>query len=345
MCLFFFVNIGFYSEIILHRFSSISTSPNFISLAEPTPSHLKKIAYCFLLFTSISFSQEYVDLLKIGYGKTLNNDFEGTSQSTTVQFFEADFTYPIVLNEKNTFITGASFNQNKLQLFPEAEHTNLYSTLLKIGLASTFNDRWSGTIVLLPKIASDYRQISGDDFYFGGIGLLKFQKTEHLKYRFGIYATSEAFGLFTTPIIGWYYLSPNKKFEMDMSLPIAADVNYDVGFATIGIDYFGIGRSYNLEKENQAKVYVDQSSLEFAGYIQFNTLQKSVLLRAKAGYATSNYEVYADGDTIDLGISAFSFGDNRTPLNPDLSGGLFLKFEAIYRFHIPAEKKETPMKK
>jgi hypothetical protein len=127
---------------------------------------------------------------------------------------------------------------------------------------------------------------------------------------------------------------------MDMSLPIAADINYDIGFATLGMDYFGIGRSFKLHNDQALAKYVDLSSLEFAGYLQFNTLRKSVLLRAKAGYASSNYEVYANEDKIDLGLSAFSFGDNRQQLNADPAGGIFLKFEAIYRFNIPKQQQK-----
>ena len=292
-----------------------------------------------LLIPSLVVAQDYIDLFKIGYGKTFNNSFDNTSENTELTTFDSDLTYPIVLNDKNAFITGAGFSYNNLQLFPNSDFTSLYSLTLKIGLASTFNDTWSSTIVLLPKIASDYKNISGDDFYFGGFAVLKLKKKDNLIYRFGIYATSEAFGISSTPIIGWYYLSPNKKFEMDMSLPIAADINYKLGFATVGVDYSGIGRSYKLNQGTQPQQYVDQSSLEFLGYFQFNTLKNSVLLRAKAGYATSSYEVYKDGDKIDFGLSAFSFGDNRTQLNPNIGGGLFLKFEAIYRFHLSEKKK------
>ena len=302
-----------------------------------------------LLLPLLGTAQDYVDLFRIGYGQTFNNDFEGTDESTEVKSFEADLTFPVVLNDKHALITGAAFSRNHLQLFPTDQlslyiegsisdpYSNLYSTTLKLGLASTYNDKWSTTIVLLPKIASDYKNISGDDFYMGGVALLKLQQKENLIYRFGLYGSSEAFGLFTTPIIGWYYLSPNKKFEMDMSLPIVADMNYTEGAFTYGIDYFGIGRSFNITEEN-ANIYVDVSSLEFASYIQFNALAKSVLLRAKFGYASSDYEVYAKGDKLDLGVSAFSFGDDRTQLNPTISGGFFLKFEAIYRFTITAEK-------
>ena len=129
---------------------------------------------------------------------------------------------------------------------------------------------------------------------------------------------------------------------MDVSLPISADVNYTFGSTTLGFDYIGIGRSFRIT-ENDTDVYADVSSLEFASYLQFNALEKSVLLRAKFGYSSSNYEIYRNGEEIDLGLSAFSFGDDRTQLNPNLSGGLFLRFEAIYRFNISEDSPAAPV--
>ncbi len=307
---------------------------------------MKRLLLLIFLFPFFISAQEYVDIFRIGYSQTLNNNFEGVDSSTNVKSFEAGLTFPVVLNENHALITGADFSINNLQLFPEAEFTSLYSTNIKLGLASTWSEKWSTTIVLLPKIASDYKNISSDDFYFGGFALLKLKKNENLKYRFGIYASQEAFGLFTTPILGWYYLSPNKRFEMDMSLPISADVSYKLGITTVGVDYFGIGRSYNVHYQNAPTLYADLSSLEFASYLQFNALEESVLLRAKLGYSSNNYEMYAKGEKMDLGVSAFSFGDDRTQLNPELNGGIFLKFEAIYRFHIKENsKKQEPNSK
>lgn len=326
----------------------MSETEKILSLAQTT-NRLKKIFFLLLFFPCFGNAQNYVDLFKIGYGQTFSNDFEGTTESTQVTTLELDFTFPVVLNEKHALITGFAFSSNKLELFPlggirpfhegkDDFFTSLYSTTLKLGLASTFNDKWSTTFVLLPKIASDYHDISGDDFYLGGFALLKLQKKENLIYRFGIYGSTEAFGFFTTPIFGWYYLSPNQKFEMDMSLPIAADINYTSGAFTYGLDYIGIGRSFNIN-ENDASVYADLSSLEFASYLQFNALEKSVLLRAKFGYSSNDYEIYRQGEKIDLGVSAFSFGDDRTQLNPTINAGFFLKFEAIYRFNITSKEK------
>lgn len=302
---------------------------------------MKYAFFVLLLATTSCWSQNYVDLFKFSYGQTLNNDFEGTPNSTQVSSFDIDFTVPLPIRDKHTFLTGATYNQNQLQLFPEAAVTHLHSTILKVGLASSYSDQWSSTVVLLPKIASDYGNISSDDFYVGAFAVVKYQKRENLLYRFGAYGSQEAFGFFTTPIFGWYYLSPSEKFEMDMSLPISADMNYRFSNFAVGIDYFGIGRGLNLTATNTPHVYVDVSSLEFSSYIQMGALDNSVLIRGKFGYSSNNFEVYNQGETIDLGLSAFAFGDDRTLLNPVIGGGFFFRLETLYRFNLPSAKKDV----
>ncbi|PHS65737.1 MAG: hypothetical protein COB12_06605 [Flavobacterium sp.] len=303
---------------------------------------MKKIVILFLFISFFSEAQEYVDILKTGYSYTSNANFEGTNESTDIKSFEAGVTFPIVLNEKYTLITGVNFSTHHLLLSPEFNQTtDLYSTLLKVGVATTYNEKWSSTIILLPKIASDYKNLSGDDFYFGGFAVAKLKKSEHFKYRFGLYASTEAFGLFATPFFGFYYLSPSKRLEIDASLPISADINYRFGKAAVGIDYFGIGRSFNISQETSVPVYIEQSPLEFTSYFQYGILENSILLRAKIGYSSNIYEVYEQGDKLDFRLSAFSFGDDRTQLNPDILGSVFFKVEAIYRIHFKEKESNS----
>lgn len=284
------------------------------------------------LFTS---AQNYVDIAYLGYSSTFNNEFEGSTEGTSIGVLEAGLTYPVVLNEKHALITGFDFNHTQLELAPNAPGTDLFTTNLKIGLSSTYNEKWSSTLVLLPKLASDYEVLSSKDIYIGGFAILKLKKRDNLLYRFGFYGSTEAFGFFSTPIFGWYYLSDNERFEMDISLPIAGNVNYRLGAITVGFDYFGIGRSYNLTRSSDPAIYVQNTSLEFASYVQTGLLNNSVLLRGKLGFTTNDYEVYQQGEKIDFGLSAFRFGDDRTQLNANVNSGLFLKFEAIYRFQLP----------
>ncbi|QAA82005.1 hypothetical protein EI546_09845 [Aequorivita sp. H23M31] len=294
---------------------------------------MKKQLLLFLLFPLLGLGQEYVDIFKVGYGQTFKNEFKDKEASTDIKFLNMGVTVPIPLNENHAFITGAEFTYSNLQLFPEAEYSSLYSTFLTLGLASNWNKKWSSTLVLLPKLASDFDPVSSKDFFMGGLGVIKFRKNENLLYRFGAYASQEAFGVFATPILGLNYLSENNKFEIDLNLPIKGDINYKFEFATVGIDYLGISRSFNLHYEDMPSMYVDLGSTQVASYLQFKVFKEEILLRTKFGYSSDNYEVYAQDDKVDLALSAFNFGDNRTQLNPSLSGSLFVKLELVYRYN------------
>ena len=315
-----------------------------------TSNRLRPLIILFFIGT-LCHAQNYVDLLNLGFGQTFENQFENSSESTNVSSFDANLTVPLVLNDKHTLVTGGIFSYSNLRVFPERspalveipfyinENVNLFSSTLKVGLATTYNEKWSSTLVLLPKIASDYQNLSSDDFYVGGYGIVKWKKNDRFIYKAGFYASQEAFGLFATPIFGWYSIGEDNRFEMDMSLPIAADINYTPGAITYGVNYVGIGRSFRVHNTESAnsRVYLDVTALEFSGYVQFNFMEKSTLLRAKLGYSSNDYELYNQDETIDFGLSAFSFGDDRTQLNPNVSGSLFFRLEAIYRFHISSD--------
>ena len=295
---------------------------------------MKQFIFCLVFLPITSIAQDYVDIFKFGYTYTDQAKFEDTNENTPINAFNAAVTFPIELSSKHVFLTGIDLSSHNLWLSPEYnQSTTLYNTLLKVGLATTFSEKWSSTFVLLPKIASDYKTISGDDFNFGIYAIAKLKKSEYFKFRFGLYASTELFGVFATPIVGAYYLSPHKRFEIDASLPITAAVNYHFERMSIGFDYFAIGRSYNISQETSTPVYVDQRPIEASTYIQFGLAENSILLRTKVGFSSNTNEVYKQDDQLNYRISAFSFGDNRTQLNPDILGSIFLKFEAIYRIH------------
>ncbi|TNJ42534.1 hypothetical protein KFZ70_02235 [Tamlana fucoidanivorans] len=296
---------------------------------------VKICVFLFIWSPYLCIAQQYVDVLKIDYSRSFKNNFEDFDQSTHVTSFNANLTLPIVLNKNYALITGAIFNQNRVQLFPSiggesTPFTNLYSTTLKLGVNVTLSDFWEMALVFLPKVASDYHNISSNDMFLGGYCVFTYQKHKNISYRFGLYSSSEAFGFYTTPILGWYALSKNKRFEMDMYLPISADINYALGKFALGFSYFGIGRSFNLEKD-KVNQYVQLNSLEFAGYGQLNRLFRNTLMRLKLGYASDNYEVYSYGSKIDFGLIDFNFGDQRRQLNSKINGSMFAKLELVYR--------------
>lgn len=298
----------------------------------------KQLFILFLLVSNFCNAQGFVDLFSINYGKSAATTYENSSQSTTISNFETNLTLPIQLNEKYTVITGGDFSFNKLQLFPDSNYNNLYLTRVKAGVNITHSERWSGTYMLLAKFSSDYINLSSDDFYTGGVAVLKYKKNKNLGYKFGLYASKEAYGLFVSPIIGFYYLSPSNRFEMNFYLPNDADINYKLSEKTkTGIDFVASGKTFKLTTNNARSSYVENNALEFSSYLQNNSLCKNILVRLKAGFSTNNFKVYPIDQKIDFATSLLRFGDHRTQLNKDLSIGFFAKIEAIYRFDIASK--------
>lgn len=294
---------------------------------------MKKLTFLFLFYPLFIQAQQYIDVLKIDYGSAFNSSFNEANTSTEINTFNLGLTLPIVLNDKHALITGVNFSRDNLQLFPNAQYTTIYSTALKLGMSTTFSKAWSSKIILLPKIASDYKNITTKDLFMGGIALFEFKKSKNLKFQFGAYASSEAFSLFATPVFGIYYKNPNNGLMISALLPNAFDISYPVKKTRIGFDFSGIVRSFNVTQENTPSLYVEKNPLEFSGYLQFNALPKKILLCAKIGYTTNTYAVYADNEKVDLMFPLVGIGDDRIQLNPMMSGGLFIRVEAIYRFH------------
>ena len=67
--------------------------------------HLLSTLLLFILIPISVISQDYVDILKVGYGTTFNSTFENTPFNTDIKNFELGLTYPIVLNETHALIT------------------------------------------------------------------------------------------------------------------------------------------------------------------------------------------------------------------------------------------------
>ncbi|TDE03873.1 DUF6268 family outer membrane beta-barrel protein [Flavobacterium hiemivividum] len=294
----------------------------------------KLLSLLFLISPLVSNSQEYVDLLNVSYSKTGDTSFENSAENTIISIFDSKVLLPIVLNEKTALITGFDFNIKKFQLFPNSSDTNLYYTRIKLGIATEHSEKWSGTYVLLPILSSDYKKLSTEDIYLGALAVWTYKKRKNFNYKFGLYVGNEAYGLYVTPLIGAYYISPNSKFEINSIFPGFIDVNLGISNKTkLGIDYKGNSETFKIHNDDSQTTYTENNSLEFSSYIQNTSLTKNLLLRLKIGFATNTYDVYAVNDKINLAITPFRIGDNRTKLNPSINSSAFLKVEAIYRFY------------
>lgn len=293
----------------------------------------------FGLFSCIffqGFSQNYFDIVNLAYTNTPKNDFEISNSQSTVEELALELNFPILINEKTILLTGLFANKTKVKLDANIPSSNLKVLGLNFGVNKSFSDKWSTTFMIFTKIASDKIKLSNDNFQFAILSLFTNTKRNDLKYRYGVYANTEKYGLIIVPIFGLYYLSANKKFEANLNLPIIADINFKISNKFwLGMKFDGLGTTYNLNKQNYSVngAYVSKTSNELVSYLRFK-LSKFLYINTKVGYAINrNYKVYDANDKIDLALGSIYFGDDRTQLNERFKDGAIFKVELFYRLH------------
>ena len=295
------------------------------------------LLFRFLLAGSLGFSQNYVDILKASASTTPYNTFDSSSTKTKLNELAIDLTVPVKINEGFSVLTGIIYEDIQTKLFTDGITKNFGSTTVKLGFNKQLNEKWSTTVVALPKIASDYNSYNSKDFQIGGIALFKYKKRDNLNFKTGLYYNSELFGPFFVPMLGMYYQSPNKKFEANIMLPLQADINYQVfSFMNVGCNFNGQIRSYHLNHVTDANpnTYVTKSTNELFAYLKFN-ITKNISLQTKVGQSFGrSYKVYNENDKVNFGLPLTFVGHKREQLNSNFSNGMIFQATLVYRINL-----------
>jgi len=303
------------------------------------------VVITYLSFFSIHSlnAQQYVDIGKIYYANTPVNQFDTLTNATRIREFGIDLNIPVPIKNGHALLFGIYGESISTKVNPvESNLTSVYTINPRLGINFKHNDKWTGTYLLLPKLSSDFKAIGSKDFQLGAIALLKYTKTEQFSWKFGLYYNSELFGPFFVPLIGFYYLSTNKKFEMNATLPLSADANYLLKPGLkVGLEFSAFVRTYFLNEpyEGNPENYLVKTTNELFTYLHFN-LSENILLKTKVGYSIGrNYRIYDIEDRVTWGLSAFRFNDDRDQLNNDFKDGLVFRAELIYRFRLKPDQK------
>lgn len=292
-----------------------------------------------LLFISLplfTLCQNYVDLAKFSFSSTpeneLKNDTLNLNTPTQLIDFGIDLTAPIVLKNKNVFITGIVYEQTNLKT--NNINNLIYTINPKVGYKIIHSENFISTLILLPKLSSDLKNINGNHFQIGGLALFEKTKTKNFKYKFGVYYNQELFSPFVVPLFGFYYKSDNQKFEANFTLPVYAGLNYQLSsWLNSGLSFSSFVKSYYAG--NIKNQYLVKTSNEIFALLQFHSKSTHLVLEPQIGYSIGrSYRAYDSSDKVDFGFSAFKFGDDRKQLNQDFEDGLIFKVRLLYRFMI-----------
>lgn len=300
--------------------------------------HLKNYGILLLCFFSANhYGQNYVDLAKVSGSTTPLNTFHSSSTASVLNEYTADVFLPVKLKKNTTFLTGLIYEQVQTKLFSEQSMQRLSSVTLKLGWNHIFNKHFSATVVLLPKLATNFGKLSEKDMQMGAITVFKYSVNANLNYKYGLYYNVERFGPFFVPLLGCYYMSGNKRLEINLMLPLSVDLNYRlVSWLNAGLNFNGQTRSYHVSnsKPGLNSAYVSRTSNEVFGYLKFN-FGNNFSCQAKLGRSFGRkYRVYKTDDRVDFALPLVFVNDHRQQLNTDFSDGLIFQAALIYRIQL-----------
>ena len=285
--------------------------------------------------SSIAFAQDYIDLIKTDYAITPMNTFDTTEATTMLQEVNVDLIIPIELNDSFAILTGITYEMINASFVPNRKEESVIGLTLKLGANLKHNSKWSGTYLFLPKISSDLKKISNRDFQFGGAILMKYNKTNHFSYKFGVYGNNELFGPLIVPLFGFYYISPSEKIEANVTLPITVDLNYSIAKSTrFGINFKGQVKSYQINTvvATEGNRYLARTSNDLYTYLQYGMKNG---LNFQLGFGRSIGRLYSFyTEKIALRLPPFNFGDNRSQLNSGFSDSWLFKLAIFYRLKL-----------
>lgn len=278
-----------------------------------------------------SFAQDYIDLAKLTYHRTTLGNIDNDNETDVGNInFEANI--PIPITPKIVVLAGLTYENTRLGLSHSEARNNLIMTRLNVGVKYKHGNDWSGTYLALPKFASDFDKLGGDDLQMGALALLEKRYSRRYSLKFGTYVSSENFGTTITPLIGLWYKSKNSKFTINATLPIRADATYSLTtHLSAGANLLTSVKSYNISASNAA-LYVQEESIRFSLFAGYGFFDDTLLLRGRVGLDTTDYGLYNQGDTVGAQVLVFQVeGDDRNRLNSEFESAPFFGIDLIFR--------------
>jgi len=306
--------------------------------------HLNKIHLITVLIVTGIFiicddaaGQSYFEVFNLNYNYSPDNSYKHAQAALTIKDMNINLKAPVLMKNGDALMFGAGGNRLLLENNTDTiQNLTLSSANLQLGYNLKFGERWQALVVFLPKISSDFMDISNEDMQYGGILLFTCTKSDKYKYKFGMYYNQEFWGPFIVPLLGFDW-QPNEKWEIFGSLPISATASYHITKKlNTGLFFQAPTSSYRLSKNNYSK-YLARATNELYWFNEFY-LTKNLVLQEKICYSLGrSFRLYASDDKVTAKVSAFNIGDNRKQLNADADNGLVFDLKLMFR--IPTSKK------
>lgn len=280
-----------------------------------------------IVICGFAYGQKYTDLISVSEQFSPRNNTGSKSAESNIHEINFAAKAPIKVNATDYALFGIGVNRLLFQGDSLPGGSSFTAFTVQLGYIANFG-RYNLTAVALPKISSDFAQITHRSFQMGGLVLLSVKHTENFKLKYGLYYNQEFFGPLIVPIVGLDW-KVSERMRIFGNLPINATGEYTVSkrFST-GIYFNANTASYLYDKQ---KTYIHKSTLELSAFGDLY-LTKTLVFQTKLGYTFGReFNLFGLSDKIDAKCLV-PFGDDRLRLNPNLwKDGVIAEMKLIFR--------------
>ncbi|MBL7883098.1 MAG: hypothetical protein JNL69_03460 [Bacteroidia bacterium] len=247
---------------------------------------LKFLALIVLLASKSIIAQPFADILSFGY-QTFNGAYKDSSNwKNKTDNYVLNFFLPKEFKNGTTLLVRLNTETINSTISPDSSYSSRLSAIsLPVGVKLvTKNKKWESIVLVIPKIASDFKDaINSYDYQYGGIFLQHYVPNNKVKVKAGLYYNREAFGDFFVPLLGVDW-KVNDRIYMYGILP----TNYKIEFNILknklytGVNLKFFTRSFRLAQSyNNDYVRYDEAQIKLC--LDYFVVPK-VLIFAEAGY-------------------------------------------------------------
>jgi hypothetical protein len=294
----------------------------------------------------ISSAQETIDILSLSGRYGLPQEYIDAGQSGkatelgSINSFQAGFD----IGKKTMFVINLNHFYFNVQGDPNPEFpsdianpVNINGIIMRTGIRQNFSNGRMLQVLIMPKLMSDFKNLDGNSFMFGGVATYKKKYRDELSVGFGAMYSSELFGPYLVPIFDLYWQFA-EKWRIWGMIPITARVEYDVNDnMMVGFNHFGLITTYYLGDEAYAGDYMERQSIDLSLFAR-HRIAGNIFVEGMVGRALGRkYRQFEGDQKVDFAIPLVAFGDNRVIKNEyaQFNDGLILTLKLILNIPMP----------
>jgi hypothetical protein len=282
------------------------------------------------------YAQSSLDIFTLSGRYGFPQEYETTySEKATENGILANLQMPVPFSESTIWYNQLTFNNfrvnNDITMPAEiANPINVYGFILQTGLYKKFSNGRGMQILFAPRFMTDFNNVDGGHFQFGGVALYEKRFHDNLMMRFGAMLHDELGGPYMVPIVytDWQISS---KWSLVGMWPISGKIKYDVNDnVSTGISHFGLVTSYKLGHPDYQGDYMERTSIDECLFGRVR-IAGNFHLEGRLGYALGRYYKQYDADQkADFRITIIKFGDNRVAKNVNFKSGPIALIRLVY---------------